>query len=133
MQQLYQNLIVLIKYFNKSDLFITFTANPRWKEITDTLFFNQIYINRPDIIIRIFRAKLKRLIHLIRVRAAFGPYKIYIYTVEYQKPELSYTYIIIFIHADHAFFKPEHINNFIYAKFFDRQLNPDRSLIIIIK
>ncbi len=53
--------------------------------------------------------------------------------MEYQKRGLSYTYIIVFIYAGHAFSKPEYINNFIRAKFSNRQLDPDRLLIIIIK
>ncbi len=133
MQQLYQDLIALIRYFGKPDLFVIFTVNPRWKEVTDALFPNQIYIDRPDIIARIFRARLKRLIHLIRIGAAFGPCRAYIYTVEYQKRGLFYTYIIVFIHAGHVFSEPEYINNLIRAKLLDRQLDPDRSLTVIIK
>ncbi len=53
--------------------------------------------------------------------------------MKYQKRGLFYTYIIVFIHAGHAFSKPEHINNLIRAKLFNRQLDPDKSLIIIIK
>src|SRR6266498_2911994 len=92
-----------------------------------------MYTDRLNIIARIFRARLKRLIHLIRVKAAFGPYKAYIYTVKYQKRELPHTHIIVFIHAGHAFSKPEHINNLIRAELLDRQLNPNKSLTTIIK
>ncbi len=53
--------------------------------------------------------------------------------MEYQKRGLFYTYIIVFIHASHAFFKPEYTNNLIRAELFNRQLDPDKSLIIIIK
>ena len=53
--------------------------------------------------------------------------------MEYQKRELSYTYIIVFIHAGHAFSKPEYINNLIRAELPNRQLDPNKSLIIIIK
>src|SRR6266536_1806441 len=63
MQQFYQDLIILIRYFNNPDLFVIFTANPRWKKVTDALFPNQIYINCPDIIAWVFLARLKRLIH----------------------------------------------------------------------
>ncbi len=125
--------MILVRYFDKSDLFVIFTVNPRWKETTDTLFLNQIYTDRPDIIVRVFRTRLKRLIYLIRIGAAFGPYRAYIYTIEYQKRGLSYTYIIVFIHAGHVFFKLEYINNLIRVKFFNRQLNPDKSLTVIIK
>jgi hypothetical protein len=52
----------LITHFDKSDLFVTFTANFKWEEITAALFTNQIVVDRPDIIARVFRAKLKDLI-----------------------------------------------------------------------
>ncbi len=79
-----------------------------------------MYINRPDIIVRVFRVRLKRLIHLIYIGTAFGPCRAYIYTVKYQKRGLPHTHIIIFIYAGHAFSKPEHINNLIRVKLLDR-------------
>ena len=41
MQQFYQDSMALVKHFGKPDLFITFTANPKWEEINAEL--------RPDI------------------------------------------------------------------------------------
>ncbi len=92
-----------------------------------------MYINRSDIIARIFRTKLKRLIYFIRIRAAFGLCRVYIYTVKYQKRGLFYAYIIVFIYAGHAFSEPEYINNLIRAKLPNRQLDSNESLTIIIK
>jgi hypothetical protein len=40
MQQLFQDLMYLITYFGKSDLFVTFIANPRWEEVTAALFID---------------------------------------------------------------------------------------------
>jgi hypothetical protein len=62
MQQLFQDSICLITHFSKPDLFITFTANFKWEEVTAALFTDQIIINRPNIIAKVFRAKLKDLI-----------------------------------------------------------------------
>jgi hypothetical protein len=52
----------LVTYFGKPDLFVTFTANFRWEEVIAALFTDQIVADRPDIIVRVFRAKLKDLI-----------------------------------------------------------------------
>ncbi len=125
--------MALVRYFSKPDLFVIFIANPRWKEATDTLFFNQMYIDRSDIIAKIFRARLKRLIYFIRIGVAFGPCRAYVYAVEYQKRGLFYMYIMVFIHAGHVFSEFEYINNLIRAKLFNRQLDPNESLIVIIK
>jgi hypothetical protein len=62
MQQLFQNSMCLVTHFSKSDLFITFIANPRWEEVTAALFTDQTVADRPDIIAKVFRAKLKDLI-----------------------------------------------------------------------
>jgi hypothetical protein len=37
MQQVYQDAITIMIYYYKPDLFITFTANPKWPEITHAL------------------------------------------------------------------------------------------------
>jgi hypothetical protein len=62
MQQLFQDSIYLVTHFSKPDLFMTFIANPKWEEVTAALFTDQTIVNRPNIIARMFRAKLKNLI-----------------------------------------------------------------------
>jgi hypothetical protein len=42
---------------------MTFTVNPKWEEITAALFTDQTIVNKPNIIARMFRAKLKDLIN----------------------------------------------------------------------
>jgi hypothetical protein len=107
MQQFFQDSIYLITYFGKPDLFIIFTANPSWDKIIHVLIEGQISSNRPDIVARVFRAKLKYLIHLIKNGQAFGICWIIIYTVKYQKRRLPYAHIIVFLHNDHAFSESE--------------------------
>jgi hypothetical protein len=41
---------------------MTFIANSRWEKVTAALFTDQIIVNKPNIIARVFRAKLKDLI-----------------------------------------------------------------------
>jgi Helitron helicase-like domain at N-terminus len=41
MEQEYQNAMTLVGKFSKPDLFITFTANPKWPEIQNHLFKNK--------------------------------------------------------------------------------------------
>jgi hypothetical protein len=133
MQQFFQNSINLMIYFGKSDFFIIFTVNPFWKEIRNNLFNNQNSFNRLDIITRVFRAKLKYFIYLIRNGYTFGLYRIIIYIIKYQKRKLLYAYFFIFLNGGHAFSESERIDSVIYTKFPDRTLNPDKFLISIIK
>ena len=41
MHQLYQDSMSIIREFGKPDLFITFTCNPKWQEITSALLKDQ--------------------------------------------------------------------------------------------
>ena len=41
--------MVLIKNFGKPDLFITFTCNSNWPEITENIQKGESAYNRPDI------------------------------------------------------------------------------------
>jgi hypothetical protein len=83
MQQLFQDSMYLITHFGKSNLFVTFTANPKWEEVTAALFTDQTIVDRPDIIARMFRAKLKDLIGQIRNDEVFGIVPALVYTIKY--------------------------------------------------
>ncbi|CAF4480814.1 unnamed protein product [Rotaria socialis] len=62
MQQNYQDAMGIVQKCGKPGLFITFTCNPRWKEIEEQLFPGQTSSDRPDLIARVFRLKLKQFI-----------------------------------------------------------------------
>ena len=52
-----------VRKFGKPDLFITFKCNPLWDEITCSLLLNQKATDRPDLIVRVFRQKLRELLN----------------------------------------------------------------------
>ena len=66
MKNCYLDAMAICKYFGFPDLFITFTCNPKWPEITRYLQKrNLIADDRPDIIGRLFKIKLDSLmVHL---------------------------------------------------------------------
>ena len=51
MYQLYQNAMAIVSHFGKPDLFVTFTCNPKWLEVTRELLPNQNAADRPDLTI----------------------------------------------------------------------------------
>jgi Helitron helicase-like domain at N-terminus len=106
-QQLFQDFMCLVTHFGKPDLFITFTANPAWEEITNVLFDGQAFSDRPNIVARVFRAKFKDLIQNIKNGQIFGECRAIIYTVEYQKRDLPHAHIIVFLNSGHAFFESD--------------------------
>jgi hypothetical protein len=133
MQQLYQDSMALVRHCGKPDLFLTPTANPKWTEITSMLRRGQSYMDRPDVVARVFRAKLKLLIRLLKKGGVFGNCKALVYTVEYQKRTLPHAHILLCLEDRHAFIEPAQIDNVVRAELPDQALDPDGSLTEIVK
>jgi hypothetical protein len=96
MQQLCQDALAINRYFGGGDLFITMTANPAWPEIKDALLHNQTATEHPDLITRVFHAKLHSLIKDIK-DGVLGETLGHLYTIEFQKRGLPHAHIIVFL------------------------------------
>ena len=57
MMQNYQDAMAIVRSKGKSDLFITMTCNPNWREIRDNLYLGQQASDRPDTCARVFYLK----------------------------------------------------------------------------
>nr|XP_047138530.1 uncharacterized protein LOC124814662 [Hydra vulgaris] len=55
----FEDAMAVIKKYGKPDLFITFTCNPKWREIVENLNPGQTANDRPDLVCRVFKMKLK--------------------------------------------------------------------------
>ncbi|XP_076029108.1 uncharacterized protein LOC143017956 [Oratosquilla oratoria] len=92
--------------YGRPDLFITFTCNPKWDEITENLQNGQNPADRHDIVARVFKQKLNKMMDVLvkKKSGIFGKVKAYIYTVEWQKRGLPHAHILLWleqiIHAD---------------------------------
>jgi Helitron helicase-like domain at N-terminus len=78
------------------------TANLEWPEIKAALLHkDQIAPNHPNLIVRVFHAKLKSLIEDIKYDA-LDDWAAHLYTIEFQKRGLPHAYIILFLkpHAE---------------------------------
>ncbi|XP_060845835.1 uncharacterized protein LOC132925455 [Rhopalosiphum padi] len=67
MKGCYHDAMTIVRKYGKPDLFITFTCNPRWPEITQNVGRWSAPNDRPDLIARVFHAKLKALMRDIIV------------------------------------------------------------------
>uniref|UniRef100_A0A0L8HH64 Helitron helicase-like domain-containing protein n=1 Tax=Octopus bimaculoides TaxID=37653 RepID=A0A0L8HH64_OCTBM len=79
------------------DLFITFTCNPKWRDIQSHLFPGQNPLGRHDIILRVFHLKLKKMIDVIRHGQLSGPVRCFMYTVGWQKRGLPHAHILFWL------------------------------------
>ena len=59
MQQQYQDAMAIVRKYGKPDIFLTFTCNPRWPEIQAALFPRQQAVERPDVVARVYKQKVR--------------------------------------------------------------------------
>ena len=125
MAKLYQNSMAIVRHLGKPSLFITFTANPNWSEITSlTRPLNQTASDRPDLVARVFNLKVKELLKDIKERKIFGSYKGLVRTVEYQKRGLPHVHILLFLDPARPINTREDIDEVISAEIPSKQNDP---------
>jgi len=104
MYQLYQDAMSIVSHFGKPDLFITFTCNPKWPEITRELLPNQNAADRPDLTARVFHIKLQKLLKDLNINHWFGKVIAYVYVVEFQKRGLPHAHILLILALEDKIF-----------------------------
>jgi hypothetical protein len=82
--------------FGKLDLFVTFTCNPKWKEIIDALLPGQTAKNRPELVTCNFNLKLDTLLKDIK-DGVLGNVIIKIWVIEFQKRGLPHAHILLIL------------------------------------
>src|SRR5260221_5717184 len=116
MQQHLQDALAINRYYGGGDLFITMTCNSAWPEIKDALLPGQKPSDRPDLVVRVFFAKLKALIKEIR-NGALGAWAAHLYTIEFQKRGLPHAHIIVFLKPEAKLHTPEQIDSLMSSEF----------------
>ncbi|GBN26000.1 hypothetical protein AVEN_80060-1 [Araneus ventricosus] len=106
---------VFAKY-GAPDLFITFTANPKWPEITENLRPSEHTTDRPDLLARVLNLELKSLMDDPTVHGLFGKSIAQVYTTEFQKRRLTDAHILIVLRAADKFSTSQLIAKFVRAE-----------------
>ncbi|QQP37176.1 ATP-dependent DNA helicase [Caligus rogercresseyi] len=112
------------------DLFITFTCNPEWPEVKESLYPDERSSDRPDIICRVFNMKLQAMIDDIAKKHVLGRCKGYFGMVEYQKRGLPHAHLLFFLDERDKPRTPEEVNKLISAEIPDPLSNPRLHSII---
>ena len=85
MKKRYLNAMALVQRYSKPDVFLTMNCNPNWIEIKQELAEGEIAQDRPELVSRIFRAKLVVLKKKLKDEKLFGEPAAMIHVVEFQK------------------------------------------------
>ena len=86
-----------VQTFGRPTLFVTFTCNPKWKDIQENIIPGQSDQHRHDIVARVFRQKLIRLMDLFKKGRIYGDVQAYMYSVEWQKRGLPHAHILLWL------------------------------------
>ncbi|CAN1176892.1 hypothetical protein LINPERPRIM_LOCUS3808 [Linum perenne] len=99
MKQLFLDAMAICHYFGNPDLFITFTNNAQWPEITNA-FKDKVRSHeedKPAIVARVFRMKLQHLKDDINDHHIFGRTVAVMHTIEFQKRGLPHVHILVWL------------------------------------
>ncbi|XP_065654822.1 uncharacterized protein LOC136081437 [Hydra vulgaris] len=91
----FEDAMAIIKKYGKPDRFITFTCNPKWREITKNLYPGQTANDRPDLVTRVFKLKLNNLLNDIFKDGVLGKVVTHVQVIEFQKCGLLHVHILL--------------------------------------
>jgi len=91
----YQDVMAIVAKYGKPTYFITFTCNPDWVEISENLKPGQKSWQRPDLLARVFKLKLKMLMKDLTEKGLMGKCAVHVEVVEFQKRGLPHAHILV--------------------------------------
>ena len=95
MNQRFQDAIAVARYYQGFDLFITFTSNTHWMEVTNALLPGQIAADRPNLMVCIFNMYKTSMIDELTKDKIFGTHLAYVHTIEFQKRGLPHMHLLL--------------------------------------
>jgi hypothetical protein len=123
MFQLYQDSLAIARYSGKPDWFLTMTANANWPEIKAELFPGQSPADRPDLVARVFREKVRILLKAVKA-GAFGEFAGAVWTIEFQKRGLPHWHLLIFVRPFARIKNAEDVDRVVSAQLPDQEKFP---------
>ncbi|XP_047122499.1 uncharacterized protein LOC124805982 [Hydra vulgaris] len=117
--------MAIIKKYGKPDLSITFTCNPKWREIAENLYPGQTANDKPDLVTRVFKLRLNNLLNDIFKHGVLGKVVTYVQVVEFQKRGLPHAHILLHFANNDKLETAQDINNLVCAEIPDPIGNPE--------
>ncbi|XP_075444603.1 uncharacterized protein LOC142488115 [Ascaphus truei] len=121
MHEYAQDAMSYVRAYGRPDFFITFTCNPSWTEIKQQLYIGQAPSDRHDLVARVFKLKLQKLMYIITKNHIFGQTRCWIYSIEWQKRGLPHAHILIWLKEK---LHPIHIDKVISAELPNQYEDP---------
>ncbi|XP_021734724.1 uncharacterized protein LOC110701372 [Chenopodium quinoa] len=122
----YQDATAIVRVLVPPDLFITFTCNSNWPEIVNEKSTRGSCRteDRPDIVARVFKIKLKQMLRNLKDNKKFGKVIANFYVIEFQNRRLPHAHILITLAPEDKPKCPDDIDVIISAEIPDKDTDP---------
>ena len=84
--------LALCRKYGKPSLFLTMTTNPKWPEIVEVLQPHQTAAEVPEVVCRVFKARLEKLLDLVKKHLGTIIYTVRV--IEFQKRGLPHCHML---------------------------------------
>ena len=120
MQQNYQDAMAIVAKYGKPDLqFVTYTCNPKVKEIVENLRDGERPEHQPDLVSRVYHLHLAELLRDIKDRHVLGVPVAHVHVIEFQKRGLPHCHMLIILRGEDKLRNREDIDRIISAEIPD--------------
>jgi hypothetical protein len=116
--------MAITSHFEKPDLFVTFTCNPKWPEVTRELLPHQTAADRPDLTAHIFHMKLQELLKDLCEKQCLGKVAAFVYVIEFQKQGLPHAHILLILSQDSKLHFVEDYDSIVSTEISDPDVQP---------
>nr|GEV79972.1 ATP-dependent DNA helicase PIF1-like [Tanacetum cinerariifolium] len=108
----------------KPDILLTMTCNPNWPEIQTKLLPGQDAPDRPDLVSRVFRAKLEDLKEQLFKSHVLGVVCSHVYVIEFQKRGLPHAHFLLIMRAYNKMSNPDQYDKIVCSEIPDLTRHP---------
>ena len=112
----YQGAMDTVRKYGKPDYFITVTCNLAWPDINEALLPSQNVVDQPDIVARVFRGQLNKLLHEIVNDGIFGRSLSHMQVIKFQKHGWPHTHLLLIVNRDNKLRTVDDINKTVCAE-----------------
>ena len=97
------------------------TCNPYWSEITELLLPGQTHQDRPDIVTRVYHAKLIDFHDFVIKKRFFGKVAAWAHVTEFQKRGLPHEHFLLIMDSSSKLSGPDDFDKYISAELSDEK------------